>query len=465
MSVSAISGDMTSAPVPGTSAGGLLGAIEPGSPADRAGLRSGERVVSVRGIPLRDVIDFRWLTDEASATVGIVSDAEGERDVTLTREPGEAWGLEFASPVFDRVRTCGNACTFCFVAQLPKGLRASLYVRDDDFRLSFLQGNFITLTNLTDADIERIDEERLSPLYVSLHATTPSVREHLVCAREDRALERLDELLERGIDVHVQIVLVPGVNDGDELERTLTWLAEREGIVSVGVVPVGYTRHQEVVSGSFNDPIDAALVIQQVQRWQFAMRERDGVTWVHLADEFYLNARAPFPTSEWYDGFPQYENGIGLVRSFGDEAAALRGELESAVRAVPEGAESVTLVTGVMAATTLAGALDACDAAGRVRLLVVPNRFFGGNVAVTGLLTASDLVPAIRSDHSRLESPTTYLLPDIVFNDDGLTLDDASAASIRSSCGADVRVVSCDARGLLEGLTGVAACPPTPIEE
>jgi len=444
----------------GTSRGGVIKVIEPSSPADQAGLMPGDVVLSVDEAELSDVLDWQWHTDSDAVRLSVVSHTGDMLDVSLQRTPGTAWGIEFADPLFDGVRTCRNSCTFCFMTQLPRGMRKALYLRDDDFRLSFLQGNFVTLTNLTDEDAERISEQHLSPLYVSVHATEPGVRENLVCSRDDRALERIDQLLAAGIDMHVQIVLVPGVNDAEHLDCTLTWLAEREGIVSVGIVPLGYTRHQQVFSASYNDQIAAATVIQQVQRWQFESRERDGVTWVYLADEFYLNAMAPFPTAEWYDDYPQYENGIGMVRSFADEVGALREQLSAAVRALPAEAEAVTLVTGVMAATTIAGALNACDAAGRVRLLAVPNRFFGGNVAVTGLLTGEDLGAAIAADGGRLTLPTAYLVPDVTLNADGLTLDGMTVDDLRHSSGADLRVVSCDAAGLLEGLIGVARNPP-----
>ena len=446
-------------------AGGAVKSVESDSPAARAGLIAGDVLVTADGHPLGDVLDWRWYSDGAAVSVEVRDHTGGLRACEIIREPGEAWGVDFADPLFDGVRRCANACTFCFMTQLPPGMRRALYIRDDDFRLSFLQGNFITLTNLTEADVERIADQNLSPLYVSLHAVTPAVRERMICASHDVALERFDQLVEAGIDLHVQVVLVPGVNDGDELEQTLTWLAEREGVLSVGVVPLGYTRHQNRFACGYEDPIAAATVIQQVQRWQFAMRERDKVSWVHLADEFYLNARAPFPTTEWCDGFPQYENGIGIVRSFGDEASALREECGRAVDAIPEGSEAATVVTGMMSATTLAGALNAFEAAGRVRLLVVPNRFFGGNVSVTGLLTGEDLAAAIRADSESLERPTAYLLPDIVFNSDGVTLDDLDAAAISTGSDADVRVVSCDAAGLLAGLSGVAENPPVSMKE
>ncbi len=439
------------APTASIAGTGTVDSVDSGSPAHRAGIVPGDRVFAADGVPLADVIDWQWYTADTEATVKLADETGATRDVLLERAPGESWGVGFSSAIFDAVRTCRNSCAFCFMAQLPKGLRPALYVRDDDFRLSFLQGNFITLTNLDDADVTRIAEQHLSPLYVSLHSVDPDVRRRLLCAGEDRALERVDQLLDVGIDLHVQVVLVPGVNDGERLDETLTWLSEREGVVSVGVVPLGYTAHQSAFTCSYEDRRAASNVIQQVQRWQFAMRERDDVTWVHLADEFYLNARAPFPRTEWYDGFPQYENGIGLVRTFVDEAVELRTELEAAVLALPD-TESVTVVTGMMAATMLAGALEAAGAVGKVRLLVVPNRFFGGNVSVAGLLTGRDITEAITADPVRESS--TYVVPDIIFNADGLTLDDHALASV---AGARVLYTSADAAGLLAGVQRTVA--------
>jgi len=249
--------------------GGLIATVDADSPASRAGLAPGDRVLAADGAPNADIIDWQWYSDGAEVVLTL------ERgDVLLARESGETWGITFADALFDRIRICRNSCAFCFMTQLPPGLRPALYIRDDDYRLSFLQGNFVTLTNLTDADVERISEQQLSPLYVSLHSVDPEVRARLVCAHEDRALERFDQLLDAGIDLHVQIVLVPGVNDGDQLDRTLTWLAEREGVESVGIVPLGYTRHQQTFKVGFEDRIAAALVIEQVQRWQFESRAR-----------------------------------------------------------------------------------------------------------------------------------------------------------------------------------------------
>ncbi|NTW27949.1 MAG: DUF512 domain-containing protein [Coriobacteriia bacterium] len=436
----------------------MIAAVDVGSPAALAGLTPGDILAHADDQPLRDVIDWQWLADNASVTVEVAG--EPARRTTLTREASQTWGVTFADTVFDGVRTCRNNCAFCFMTQLPKGLRPALYLRDDDFRLSFLQGNFITLTNLFDADLGRIAEQFLSPLYVSLHAIDRDVRAALVCAQEDRALERFDELLDAGIEMHVQIVLVPGINDGPVLERTLTWLAEREGVLSVGVVPLGYTAHQERFSGSFESAQAARAVIAQVTPWQEAFRKRDGITWLYLADEFYLNAEVDIPPARYYDDFPQYENGIGLVRSFIDDSFELHDQFEDAVLRL-QGHPAVTLVSGMLFAPVLERLLAETDPHAHIQVLAVENRFFGGNVSVTGLLVGSDLVPAITEQ----AQGAIVLVPDVVVNADGLLLDDVPASQLGTLSRKDVRLVSCDAAGLLSALRTAAEVPASNPEE
>lgn len=450
------------------STGGRVASVAPGGPADRAGLACGDRIVAADGHPLGDVVDWQWYSDGDSVVAEFDRGGVKSR-ATLVRQPGEAWGIDFEAALFDGIHVCRNACAFCFMTQLPRGLRPSLYVRDDDYRLSFIQGNFISLTNLTDDDTARILEQHLSPLYVSLHAVSPAVRETLVCARDDRALERIDELLEGGIDLHVQIVLVPGVNDREELDLSLTWLAEREGIASVGVVPLGFTGHQKRFSQSYDGPEDAAQVIDQITEWHDAARRQWDTGWVYLADEFYLLAGRDLPSSEDYDGFPQYENGIGLARTFVDALARHRRRLVRAVEALEAEAATVVLVTGELFAPLLAGVLSAAarlsegsgtSAHSPVRVLAVPNRFFGGNVHVTGLLTGEDILASIGSDAAVRQAEggdgrVTYLVPDVILNADGLTLDDMAGPALVAASGRDVRLVSSDALGLVESLSRV----------
>lgn len=428
--------------------GGTVAGVTEGSPADLAGIEAFDIVLSVDGHPVRDVIDWRWLTSETAFTVKLSSGDGEAREVLVEREWGEPVGVVFEQLVFDGVRTCGNACTFCFVGQLPGGLRDSLYVRDDDYRLSFLAGTFVTLTNLEDADVTRITEQRLSPLCVSVHAVDQDVRRRLVCTRgHDRGLERLDSILAAGIEVHAQIVLVPGVNDGDALARTLEWLAEREPVISVGVVPLGYTAFQKRFVRSYSDPQDAAWVLDTLEPWRERMKATRGTRWAYGADELYLSAGRALPPADDYDGFPQYENGIGMTRAFMDEwEAALAGLAAPAI--LPPSEETVVL-TGELFAPVLGSLAAGSDPLGScMRVEAVPNRFFGGNVSVTGLLTGRDILSAIEADAS--EGP--FLVPDCVFNEDRLTLDGMSSDDIVSGTGKDVAVVSCDAATLLRRL-------------
>ncbi len=445
--------------IPPVRPGGVVAAVDLDGPAARADLRVGDVLVAADGQPLRDVIDWRWIADGATVDVVRLRADGSEGHVNLSRESGESWGLVFADAVFDGVRTCRNRCAFCFMTQLPRGLRRALYLRDDDYRLSFLQGNFVTLTNLSDGDVERIAEQHLSPLYVSLHAVDQAVRDQLVCAREDRALERFDSLLDEGIELHVQIVLVPGVNDGAVLQESLTWLAERQGVLSVGIVPLGYTAHQERFKRSFESAVDASGIIEDVVPWQQAMRDRDGCTWVYLADEFYLNAGVDVPPAGEYDGFPQYENGIGLVREFLDTAHEVRHELARAIADLPPGS-ALTIATGELFAPVLTQVLRMVGDNGRVTVIGVRNDFFGGNVGVAGLLTSSDLARAL----SATPEDGIVLLPGCIANADALLLDGVSVTDLGTAVGREVRLLSCDVGGLLSGLRDVADNPPSPKE-
>jgi putative radical SAM enzyme (TIGR03279 family) len=431
--------------------GGRILAVEPDGPAAAAGLTAGDVILSVEGEPLRDVIDWMWLSDGDRVEVRVRDSRDVESEVVLERDWDESWGLEFDGVVFDGIRECDNACAFCFVAQLPPGMRPSLYVRDDDFRLSFLAGNFITLTNLSDDDVARIVRQRLSPMYVSLHAVDDEVRRTLLCpTADDRALEFVERLGEAGIALHVQIVLVPGVNDGQVLERTLRWLEAREGIASVGIVPVGITSYQKRIASGYDSAEAAQAVLAQLKPWCERMRSERGVSWVYAADELYLAAGADLPQWDDYDGFPQFENGIGMVRAFVDEAGEELGRLPPAAAGLLCGAPRVALVTGAFFAPVLARLAPALAHAGcAVSVLPVANDLLGGNVGVAGLLGGGDIAKAVAA-HGL--DAGVFLVPDVAVNDDGLLLDDLTVAEVAAQAGADVRLVSCDAAGLVSAL-------------
>lgn len=423
--------------------GGRVAAVRPGSPADVAGIVRGDVVVSADGHTLTDVIDWRWHSCDARVAV-VVARGDAELELHLSRESGD-WGIDFEEAVFDGIRTCENACEFCFVSQLPPGLRPALYVRDDDFRLSFLAGNFITMTNLDANDEARIIEQRLSPLHVSVHAIDPEVRHRLLrCRGADRALETLERLLAHGIEAHAQVVLVPGVNDGAVLERTLDWLEAHDGIASVGIVPLGFTAHQSRYRSSF-DAVASGRLLATLDARRLRRLDAGLSRWVHAADEFFLSAGCELPEDGAYEGYPQLENGIGLVRLF----------VETWDDIAPKPWERPTrLVTGELFAPVLARKL-ADTSWSHVTVLAVPNRFFGGGVSVAGLLTGDDLASTIKQDAGRSDRDLpTYLVPDIVLNEDGLTLDDLTADEVVARAGCDLRFVPTEASSFLATMSG-----------
>ena len=298
------------------------------SPAQRAGLRVNDELLAVDGHVPRDVIEYRLLVDEADPELEIRRGHES-LTVQLRKEAGEVPGVEVSSALFDRVRTCDNHCEFCFIYQLPKGMRRSLYLKDDDYRLSFLYGNFTTLTRFTELDLERVLTERLSPLFVSIHSTDPELRARMLRnPRGATSLRWLRALLDGGIDVHGQVVVCPGVNDGDALETTLAGLVdEYADLCTVACVPLGVSDYTTEPSMRPHTVAEAAAVIDTVEEWQALCSRSLGRRLVYAADEYYVLAQRPFPTVEAYDGFPQHENGIGMARAF---EAAFHGDVSAA---------------------------------------------------------------------------------------------------------------------------------------
>ena len=409
-------------------------AVAPGSPAEAAGVVPGDRILAINGCVPRDVIEYQLLVDEPSVCLDL--DSGGlSREVIVDRPPGLPLGLEVDGALFDRVRTCDNHCEFCFIYQLPPGLRRSLYVKDDDYRLSFLYGNFTTLTRFTEADLERVVTEGLSPLYVSIHATDPGKRAEMLRNRRGAtSLRWLRVLLDHGIVVHGQVVVCPEVNDGPWLEDTLAGVADRyPDLASVCVVPLGVSRYTGEARMRPHTVAEAGAVLDCVEAWQERFLGVVGRRLVHAADEYYLQAGRVFPAAEAYEGFEMCEDGVGMARAFEGEFqgadrersrtsgffASVEGAPALGFRAprtdrgtpVTVGAHPdapVAVLTGELGGLVLAPLLAGL---GRDDLRVVPveNRFFGGNVAVTGLLVGEDLGRVLA------DQPTghRYLLPDV----------------------------------------------------
>jgi putative radical SAM enzyme (TIGR03279 family) len=392
-------------------AGGLVAAVEPGSAAERAGIRPGDRVLALDGQPLVDELTLRFFQDRPRLRLTV---RRGEEEqLLLVRKPATAsLGLQFAEGLFDGVRECNNRCSFCFLKGLPAGLRRSLYFKDDDYRLSFLSGSFVTLTNLSPQDWQRIARERLSPLYVSVHATDPDLRRALLgnpTAPDIR--EQLRWLRDRGIQVHTQLVILPGVNDGAVLARSIEELAAlTPSVQSIGVVPVGlsergaFSQHlspdltlrlrQRTVRPRLATAAEAREVIALVTPYQRRFRRQFGRDLVYLADEYYLRAGMPVPPRSRYDGYPQYQNGIGMVRDLLEEAKQLRRR--SPVLRRPR---RLTAVCGELVAPVLQPLLaDLMATIPGLTIALVPvrNRFFGPSVTASGLLTRTDVEQALR---------------------------------------------------------------------
>lgn len=432
--------------------------VEPFSPADDAGFTSGCWITAVDGHPMRDILDWRWYSADDEILLSYI-DTEGDAGkVSLEREPGEDWGFLFDGVVFDHIMQCRNACMFCFIKQLPDDVRDTLTIRDDDFRLSFLQGTFVTFSNLTPEDEARIVDQHISPLHVSMHAVTPAVRRRIIGKHERHGMEAIERLLSAGIQMYMQIVLMPGVNDGDELSRTLTWAYAQPNILSVGIVPVGFTKHQHMFTHSFDTPEQASGVIECVRGFQDRAMDTRGCAWVHASDEFYRNAYPDdllehLPPKEFYGEFELFEDGIGIIRSYVDDWAESTDAIAAAAAVLADADKRVLFVCGCAQREYFAPLLANSPAAGHIVPLFVKNDYFGGNVDVTGLLCGCDIQAAICAamrEAQREEQPfSCAVIPEVVFNADGVTLDDMHLGEIENGVGLPLYVVPCEASGYM----------------
>lgn len=411
--------------------GALVASVAPDSPAYDIGLEPGMRVLSVNGKPLTDMIVWLWETEDIEAEIEVFDPRDNTvASAVIERFPGEEWGVDFDGVVFDGMRTCVNACIFCFMNMLPKESRSTLTIRDDDYRLSFLQGNFVTLTNMKDHEVEDAIDKMLSPMNVSLHAITPECRRKLIGRNAARGIEVLERFLDAGMEIHAQIVLCPGINDGDELLATLRYVEEHPGITSLAIVPLGFTKHQNRFASSYSDDVEASrAIVHMLEPFQERARAERGSTVFQLADEFYIDARLPVPPAETYDGFPQFYDGIGMLRSFLDEVGSVRAERAEAIgrvsRRLDISGKRVMVISGEAAQSAFD---EFCGMFGedRVGTFVIKNEYFGGNVNVTGLICACDLLAQLPDDLSGAE----VLVPDVMFNYDGLTLDGDSRENV-----------------------------------
>ena len=459
----------------------MVVSVRAGSAAAEVGVAVGDEIIRVNGVMPRDIIEWQLAADDAEVDLD-VSRGGLEYSFSIRKAAGESLGVEVSSAVFDRVRTCDNHCEFCFIYQLPKGMRSSLYLKDDDYRLSFLYGNFTTLTRFTEADLERVITERLSPLHVSIHATDPDVRSQMLKnPRGGMSLRWLRALLDHGITVRGQVVVCPGVNDGAILDDTFAGILDQyPELDSVAIVPLGISKFNREPAMRLHTVEEARAVVDAVADWQDVFQATLGRRMLYAADEYYLMADRPFPDAERYDGFPMHEDGIGMARTFEAEfhgakhtaTGVQRGFFAAAdappnpasytalragghvahdgsatpapVSLRPRRSAPVGVLTGELGARIIAPLVESLDRRD-VRVLAVANEFFGGNTGVTGLMTGEDVSRMLASQ----PEGHRYLLPDVCLSDEGRFLDGVTVDQLPRP----VEIVPTDGISLRNALT------------
>lgn len=372
--------------------------VEHRSHAERAGLLAGDVLVSINGNEINDVLDYRFYLAERRVKIAFLRDGE-QRAAVINKGEYSDIGLGFETPLMDKKRSCKNGCIFCFIDQNPKGMRESIYFKDDDSRLSFLHGNYITLTNLTDSDVDRIVKMRFSPINVSIHTTNPDLRVKMMKnKRSGEVLDYLRRFYEAGLSMCGQIVLCRGINDGEELLRSMRDLSQYyDRMGSVSIVPAGLTRHRDGLYPltDFNAE-EAAEVIDTVEAFALEHKRLTGSRMFFLADEFYLKAGRPIPDAEYYEGYPQLENGVGMLRSFDEDFALGEESLE-----VSDAPRTVSIATGVAAYPKMleyATRVKKTRPKMQTKVYKITNHFFGESITVAGLLTGRDILEQLSGE-------------------------------------------------------------------
>lgn len=428
--------------------------VEPRTPAHRARIRPGETLLEVNGHRIVDVLDYKFYTYDARLTLTLQGEGGSTRSVRVRKQEGEDLGLEFDTYLMDRARSCANNCIFCFVDQMPRGMRDTLYFKDDDARLSFLMGNYITLTNLSPREIQRIIDLRISPINVSVHTTDPALRcEMLGNRRAGESIEVMRRFAENGVCMNCQIVACPGINDGPALQRTLEDLTEMyPGVDSVSIVPVGVTKFREGLCPlKTYDKDSSAALIDQVEAWGAKCMERFGTTIFWCSDEFYLLAGRELPQDGYYEDYRQLENGVGMLRLLETE---FRSAMEADAPPAPGSVAPFTIATGVSAAPTLETLVKLAAArCGGFDWRVVPivNHFFGETIVVAGLVTGRDLIDQLRGKYlgERL------LLPDNMLRcHENVFLDDVTIQEVEAALGVPLTFVEQDGGALWDAILG-----------
>lgn len=410
--------------------------IEPYSIAEEAGLEIGDKLISINGHDFHDILEYRYLTAEYEVTLEVLK-KDGTTEMITVENDYEDLGIEFAEGLIDEAQSCKNKCIFCFIDQLPKGMRETVYFKDDDTRLSFLQGNYVTLTNMSDEEIDRLIKMRVSPINVSVHATEPELRCKMLNNRfAGKCYDIMKRFAENDIYMNCQIVLCPGINDGENLKRTLSDLgALFPNVNSISVVPVGLTRYRDGLYPltPFTKE-SSAETIRFVEEIQNEFLEKLGTRLVYLSDEFYVDAGIPVPDAESYEGFPQIENGVGLI-------ASMQEEFDSAMRLLKNKKRSryVSVATGEIAEGFIKGLAEKieqlCEGV-KVDVYPIKNNFFGGGVSVSGLVCGCDIIKQLKD---KIKTDTLLIPHSMLRDDDNIFLDDTTVEDVEKAI--DVKIV------------------------
>lgn len=426
--------------------------VEAGSIAEELGIEPGDRLLAIDGQEIEDIFDYQFY-EESEELLLLIEKADGEQwELEIEKDADESLGISFGEGLMDEYRSCRNRCIFCFIDQMPPGMRDTLYFKDDDSRLSFLQGNYITLTNMSDHDVERIVRYRLEPINISFHTTNPELRCRMLHNRfAGDALKKVDILYQGGIEMNGQIVLCRGVNDGEELERTIRDLTKYLPLLkSVSVVPVGLTRFREGLYPL--EPFtreEARKVLRVIHRWQKKIYEEYGIHFIHAGDEWYLLAEEEVPEEERYDGYLQLENGVGMLR-------LLFNEFEEGMERLGDGDRSgeISAATGKLAYPYIRRMADRIQErypGVKVHVYCIRNDFFGERITVSGLITGQDIIAQLKGKElgSRLLLPCNMLKAD-----EDVFLDDITVKEVSDALQVPVDIVKSSGQDLIDAILG-----------
>lgn len=426
--------------------------VEAGSIAGELGIEPGDRLLAIDGQEIEDIFDYQFY-EESEELLLLIEKADGEQwELEIEKDADESLGISFGEGLMDEYRSCRNRCIFCFIDQMPPGMRDTLYFKDDDSRLSFLQGNYITLTNMSDHDVERIVRYRLEPINISFHTTNPELRCRMLHNRfAGDALKKVDILYQGGIEMNGQIVLCRGVNDGEELERTIRDLTKYLPLLkSVSVVPVGLTRFREGLYPL--EPFtreEAREVLRVIHRWQKKIYEEYGIHFIHAGDEWYLLAEEEVPEEERYDGYLQLENGVGMLR-------LLFNEFEEGMERLGDGDRSgeISAATGKLAYPYIRRMADRIQErypGVKVHVYCIRNDFFGERITVSGLITGQDIIAQLKGKElgSRLLLPCNMLKAD-----EDVFLDDITVKEVSDALQVPVDIVKSSGQDLIDAILG-----------